>query len=407
MKIYAIISLIAITAFASCKKTISNDAPLTPIYQPAILVPTSNNILYSLNAATGEKNWEFHNDNATLQTTPVLDNNGIAYFGSDAEIIAIDAKTGILKWRKNYNAGNFGGDILFYNDRLYFGSTSADSFFCTDLNGTIIWRKSIEQGQAAPVIAKGCIYITGSAGSSSNKIWCLDITNGSEIHTLGFPGVPDTVYENPYSIGQISYGSPTYKNNRLLVSASGTKTVMSLNDSLRRKGNANSNCQIWKYTAGDQIFSAPAFYGDMIVVGSHDFNIHCIDANAGASSIRWKYKTAERISSSACFDVVNENVIMGSNDFNLYAINFVNGQLRWKAPTSSIINSTALVYKNKVYCSSLDKNVYCLNAEDGSVIWKYNTNATISNFKNYAPSPVITEYNGTNIYPSTTGNDPY
>jgi eukaryotic-like serine/threonine-protein kinase len=406
MKIYAILSIIAITAFTACKKTISDDAALTPIYQPALLVPTCNNILYSLNAATGTKNWEFHNGKATMQNTPILDNNGIAYFGSDGEIIALDAKTGLVKWRKNYNAGNFGGDILFNNDKLYFGSTSVDSFFCTDLNGTIIWRKNVKQ-EAAPVIGKGCLYITGANMSNSGQIWCVDAATGKEIHAPGYPTTPDTVYQNPYQIGSKTFGSPTYKNSRLLVCANTTRTVMSLNDSLRRKGASTTNCQIWKYTAGDVIFSSPAVYGDMVVVGSHDFNIHCIDANAGASSIRWKYKTAERISSSACFDMANENVIMGSNDFNLYAINFVNGTLRWKAPTSSIISSTAIVYKNKVYCTSLDKNVYCLNALDGSIIWKYNTNATIATGANYAPSPIITEFNSTNIYPTTTGNDPY
>jgi eukaryotic-like serine/threonine-protein kinase len=413
MKFYAIISLIAITALAACSKKISDDTALTPLYQPAILLPTANNILYSINAATGEKNWEFHNSTKDiLQTTPAVDNLGVAYLGSGNNLIAIDAKTGKEKWRKNYFSGNITYSILFNNDKLYFGTSGAgvtspiaDSFFCTDLNGTIQWRTGLSLEQPAK-IGNGCIYAIGRKSTTSG-LYCLSLANGQEIHALNTNSSNDTIFQNPFPIGTLSYSSPSYANNKVFATSAATKSVKCLKDSLRRIGLATSTAQIWNYTAGDIIYSSPVVYGDMVLVGSHDFNIHCIDANAGNTSIRWKYKTAERISSSACIDVANENVIMGSNDFNLYAINFVNGQLRWKAPTASMINSTAIAYKNKIYCTSLDKNLYCLNATDGSVIWKYNTNATITSGAPYAPSPMITEYNGTNVYPSTTGNDLY
>jgi outer membrane protein assembly factor BamB len=139
----------------------------------------------------------------------------------------------------------------------------------------------------------------------------------------------------------------------------------------------------------------------MVVVGSEDFKVYCIDNISGKTTSRWIYATLDRVKSSACFNKESENLIIGSNDFNLYAINHVNGQLRWKFPTSSIINTSPVDYNGNVVFSCMDKYCYCVNASTGKLVWKYNINSVAD------ASPMVCTIAGTNYYPAECFNSIY
>lgn len=88
-------------------------------------------------------------------------------------------------------------------------------------------------------------------------------------------------------------------------------------------------------------------------------------------SLLWKLKTNGQVISSP---VVNNKVVyIGSEDFNLYAIDAISGKLIWKFITNGAISSTPTVSKGKVMFLSMDGYFYCLNQEDGKLIWKFKT----------------------------------
>ena len=74
-----------------------------------------------------------------------------------------------------------------------------------------------------------------------------------------------------------------------------------------------------------------------------------------------------------------QTVYVGSNDFNLYAINSVDGTHRWNFSTGGkVISSPAEGQHIFVGSCGVDKNLYALNKADGALIWKYTTDGVIT-----------------------------
>src|ERR1700692_4083822 len=58
-------------------------------------------------------------------------------------------------------------------------------------------------------------------------------------------------------------------------------------------------------------------------------------------------------------------VYVGSEDYNVYALNARTGAKLWSYPTGSWVNSSPAIADGVVYVGSFDKNVYALNAHTG------------------------------------------
>jgi outer membrane protein assembly factor BamB len=384
--VIAILALITIGA-VSCKKNISSDAPLPLTRVANLLIPTNGQKLYCLNPATGERRWEFQCSGNMLSNPVVM--NDTAFLSTSNGIYAINMFTGKQLWYKFFN--NIEHALTSEPGRLYFGTKSAgDSVYCYSTKATRIWayRETGMNGlTGAPTIAKGCLYF----GTSNGRVYCVDKNTGLlAVHATA------NYFTNPYAAGVNIVGSPQFINNRLFVSADAK--LVCLNDSLKRTAVSTTGTPlIWNYNVGGLVTSSPLVYGDMAVVGGEDYNIHCVDATAGVANFRWKYKTGERVRGSAAVDKARENMIMGSNDFNLYAINHITGDLRWKFPTGSMIQNAPIIYEGNVYVTSFDKNIYCINGENGQMIWKYALNNVCK------ASPMVCTAEGNCIYPSESG----
>jgi len=65
---------------------------------------------------------------------------------------------------------------------------------------------------------------------------------------------------------------------------------------------------------------------------------------------------------------------VGSEDFNVYALNASTGELLWNYTTGDQIHvSSPAVAGGVVYIGSKDRNVYALNASSGALLWNYTT----------------------------------
>jgi outer membrane protein assembly factor BamB len=75
-----------------------------------------------------------------------------------------------------------------------------------------------------------------------------------------------------------------------------------------------------------------------------------------------------------------QTVYVGSNDFNLYAINSVDGTHRWNFSTGGKVISSPAEGQHQIFVGScgVDKNLYALNKADGALIWKYTTDGVIT-----------------------------
>ena len=88
-------------------------------------------------------------------------------------------------------------------------------------------------------------------------------------------------------------------------------------------------------------------------------------------ALLWSFKTGGPVRSSAA--IVGDRVFIGSNDGNLYALDFATGKKIWAFTNMAAIESSPLVLEGRVYFGSTDAYGYALDAVTGRQLWNYET----------------------------------
>jgi outer membrane protein assembly factor BamB len=98
----------------------------------------------------------------------------------------------------------------------------------------------------------------------------------------------------------------------------------------------------------------------------------------------WADSTLSNVNSSPV--IYGQVVYIGSNDYNLYALNIINGGIKWKFSTNGLIKSSPLAYKGTIYIGSYDKYFYAVDSAAGTLKWSANVNGQMQ------CSPAIEDY---------------
>jgi outer membrane protein assembly factor BamB len=155
--------------------------------------------------------------------------------------------------------------------------------------------------------------------------------------------------------------------------------------------------QVWKYTTDGPVHSSPAVYNSMVFFGSFDGNYYMLNAKTG--SLIWKFKTGgekkvgakglwtmkprdeymddlyDFFLSSPVFGIKGNEIMVyfGSSDGNLYALNAINGKVKFSFKTNGLIHTSPALYNNKLYFGSWDTYLYAVDASTGKLVWKFKT----------------------------------
>jgi outer membrane protein assembly factor BamB len=149
--------------------------------------------------------------------------------------------------------------------------------------------------------------------------------------------------------------------------------------------------EMWVFSTNGTVISSSAV-GDInddssidVVFGSFDKNVYALNGSDGSKI--WNFSTNGMISSSpALASITSSNyldIFIGSYDYNLYALNGSNGRKIWNFSTGGkICSSPAIVDVNKdnfldVIFGSDDGKVYALNGSNGNLIWSFQTNGKV------------------------------
>jgi eukaryotic-like serine/threonine-protein kinase len=265
---------------------------------------------YCLNAATGDKVWNF-TTGATVESCPAVA-NGYVYVGSwDGNVYCLDALTGAKIW--NYTAGGLvESSPAVVDGRVYVASTNFNVYCLDAFSGAEIWTYTTGNiVQSSPTVVNGYVYI----GSEDNNVYCLSASDGSKIWNYTTPGWVDSspavangyVYVGSWVLGADSYdiASDVY----CLDASTGTK--------------------VWNYTTHGGVNSSPAVAGSYVYVGGWDGNFYCLDIASGAEV--WSYATGSHVNSSPA--LAGGVVYVGSWDHKVYAFG---DQLASPVPSPSV-----------------------------------------------------------------------
>ncbi len=146
------------------------------VSQGKIYFGCSDSKVYALDAATGDKLWEFETGDKIWATPAISD--GILFIGSfDNKLYALNAADGSLKW-----AFETGGAIistpLVYNSLVYIGSFDRYLYAVNAVDGNLRWKfMGGKWFWAKPVIYGNTIY----AGCLDDRVYAFQADTGVKV----------------------------------------------------------------------------------------------------------------------------------------------------------------------------------------------------------------------------------
>jgi len=132
-------------------------------------------------------------------------------------------------------------------------------------------------------------------------------------------------------------------------------------------GPKESPSLLWKFEAGDSIYSEPVVYEGVIYFGCHDGKLYAVDIET--AELLWDFETEDTVLSPPA---ISEGVIyFGSDDGNVYALDLETGYEIWKFKTGDWVSSSPTISDSMVIVGSYDGYLYALDSLNGTEIWKF------------------------------------
>lgn len=183
--------------------------------------------------------------------------------------------------------------------------------------------------------------------------------------------------------GQV-YGSPALVEGSVYIGSTDNNLYALDSESGKEK---------WKFKTDSRVVSSPAVAAKLVYFGSYDGAFYGVDATTGQQ--KWKFKTGGEHRFAAPhlhgtqpatetmpdpFDtylsspVVADGIVyFGSGDHNVYALNAMDGTLKWKFATGDVVHASPALADGVLYVGSWDSYFYAIDASSGKEIWRFKT----------------------------------
>jgi outer membrane protein assembly factor BamB len=334
-------------------------------FDGTVYVGADDGSVYAFNGATGDIRWATMVQTAGADSTPVLGADGSLYVGAGNSVVALDAATGIQKWRFDTAGDVESAPTLASDGTLYFGADDARVYALDSRNGILKWYFDFPDGSdtdSSPALgADGTVYI----GSDKGTLYALNGENG-------------TLKWSFKAVGEISGAAVLGLDGTVFVSAlNAAKT-----ESVTYAVNGLTGSQRWATTHASQSAPPAALGGDGTVFVSgvalpgtlnavtalERAVVWALDGNTGAQ--KWEQllepgsagATAVSIDGAGILYVQAERPIAAGGSGKLSALDPKTGSVMWEFVTNGSSNSSpAIGADGTVYVGSDDGRVYAIH----------------------------------------------
>lgn len=149
--------------------------------------------------------------------------------------------------------------------------------------------------------------------------------------------------------------------------------------------NSSDGKEKWSFQAGASIFSSPAIESGKVVFGCADGYIYCLELENG--KLAWKIKTGAAVLGSPL--IAGPNVYIGGSDGIFRSLDLYAGRINWEFKgLDGPVVSTPLLYEGRLIFGAWDRNLYAISEKTGALEWKWNNGSTVRNFSPAACIPV-------------------
>lgn len=325
---------------------------------------------------------------ARLAAAPVIAGGKLYVIDADAQVIALDAKTGSRLWKMALpSEGNgrslFGGGVSVQGDKVYVTTGVGDVAALNVADGAVAWK--VRPGgplRGSPTLANGQVYVM----SQDNQIYALDQQTGqtqwSESGTLETTGVfgvaaPAAVQGTViagFSSGELN--AYRYENGRNLWGDALSRTSISTSvaaladvdaDPVVDRGRVfaigqGGRMASYELVTGQRLWeiniagiSTPAVVGDWVFVVTDDAKLLCIARATG--KVRWmsqlKRWRDEKDRKGAVRwtgpTVAGGRLILVSTDEDLIYVDPADGSVASRFDTDRRVTLTPVVADNMLY----------------------------------------------------------
>ena len=251
------------------------------------------------------------------------------------------------KWQ--YNCGETIRQLYCYKDMLLVETMSKKLLALDSKTGFPKWLYTLNGSMNyKPIILKNKLYVL-----CLGQIHILDKNTGGLLVKKELEFVPS---------------SPMYIDHYIYLA--GWDTFLYALDK-------NTGDKKWRYRTDGHVHGKITSLDNILFFADTDKKVYAIDAQTGYSKKDWAdggcYKTRGSNTSGVVVEFMPENLYIGSNDYNLYCLNRVRGNLRWKFESGGIIRKNPILIEDTIYVFSTlsDKDImfYAVNNENGTLRW--------------------------------------
>lgn len=332
--------------------TVNGSASTPAILNGRVFMGTLDGYVLCLNLRDGNEIWHYRTIESTdpeefapgFNAPATVSDRAVFLGDDDGTFHAIDRETGEQLWFFETQGEIVGGATLLPGNRVMFGSHDGHLYCLAADTGEVVWQFET----LGPVNGSQAVTPNGNHGAVIAPVpeTLYTFVTGCDKPTLRVVNTESGEQEMEIPLGDaLLIASPGLAGDILYFgSASGEVFAIDWRD----------ENTLWKYADPDhpdEMHSSPAVTDEVVIIGSRDRRMHCIDRETGES--RWAFETRGAIDGSPV--VVGDRVFFGSNDRNLYAVNISDGSRAWQYQVGQRISGSAAVAEGCLVIAASDR----------------------------------------------------
>ncbi|MDX1700070.1 MAG: PQQ-binding-like beta-propeller repeat protein, partial [Melioribacteraceae bacterium] len=239
-----------------------------------IYIGSADSNMYALNINNGDLVWKFNSGDEIEASALLLDSN--IYFGNlGGDFYSLSADDGKMNWSSKVDgdirgSANYGFNPLLNSNVVYVGCYDSRMYAFNSSTGEKLWDyKTGNYINGAPAVIDEYLAF----GGCDAKLHIVNKNDGNkigEVITGSYIAASVAIAENYAYLGK-------YDNNLIKIDLNKEKIVWKFED--------DEN--------GGPFFSSPAVGNGIVIAGSRDGYLYCIDKETGEK--KWSFKTLDEI----------------------------------------------------------------------------------------------------------------
>jgi len=317
------------------------------------------------------KTWTYE-ANEQVSATAAIDNDTVYIATKGSGLLALELKTGKLKWRSSTKS-SINSSPLVHENRVYVGDSEGKLRAIDASNGKELWvHKTDQEIISSPNFCDGKVVF----GSYDGSVCCLDakggllwkVDTGSPVHaspaidgkrvifagcdgTLRFVNIDTGEQEQSVLLDPKIAASPAVRGGRVyVVTLTGTHLCVDIG----KKEVA------WKYhnpTEDESCYASPAVDGNGVVFASRSGPVRYVDLDKW--SVKWQFAS----SGDSSPVISGDYVYIGSDEGVLSAVSLKDGRKVWEFKAGDSFKASPAVAQGRLVISTASGTVYCFKSK--------------------------------------------